>query len=87
MDGLSRSDSLSGRGGRRSMIVGSSFSDFVFNSLWWNPVHRSRVRTLLSRNSVPSLSLINGLLARRYSTFQSHRTFQVLIKPLLVIVR
>ena len=45
------------------MIMGSSFSDFVFNNLWQNPAHRSRIRTL-SRNSVPSSSLINcSLLA------------------------
>ena len=45
----------------RSMIVGSSFSDFVFRSLWQNSDHRSRIRTF-SRNGVPSSSLMNCLL-------------------------
>ena len=34
MDGSSPSDSLSGRGGKRSMIVGLSLSDFVLKKLW-----------------------------------------------------
>ena len=59
VDDSSPGDSSSGRGGKRAMIVGSRSSDFVLNRLLWqNPAHRTRIRTL-SRNSVPSSSLVN----------------------------
>ena len=45
--------------------VGSNFGDFLFRSVWKNPRHRSRMRTL-SLRSVPSSSMMTcSLLAFR----------------------
>ena len=65
MSGISPRDSSSGRGGKRSMIVGPSFSDFVFKRLWQNPDHYPRILTLFrNNNSVMCSSLMKcSLLA------------------------
>ena len=72
MYGSSSSDnSLSCRGGKRSMIVGSSFSGFGFKRLWKNLAHRSRIR-IFSRKSVPSSSLMNYIPGIRFWSITCH---------------
>lgn len=70
-----------GRGGKISMIVGSRCSEFVFKGLWYNPTNRNIIcqkRAIL----VP-----NEPLAPRSSSFQPHRTLEVLQVSALIVIR
>ena len=75
MEGSSPSNGSSGRGGSRSMVVGSSFIDFVFKSV---VEPRPSFTNFALYPVTASILDPDELFASRYFPFQPYRTLEVL---------